>query len=110
MLPRGFKQIFLLIHAFSLSRFATAPSRREPELECRFDKPSSGRKGDRPAVEGACVITNKCFFNSRILPHPTSSDALSDERYLFVVVEVLFFFFFFATEKPKLPIFLPSSK
>ena len=50
-------------YAGSFSRLtATAPSQREPELKRRFDKPSSGRKGDRPAVEGACVITNKCFL------------------------------------------------
>ena len=30
---------YFLIHAFSLSRFATAPSRREPEFECLLDKP-----------------------------------------------------------------------
>ena len=30
---------YFLIHAFSLSRFAPAPSRREPEFECLLDKP-----------------------------------------------------------------------
>ena len=30
---------YFLIHAFSLSRFATAPSRREPEFEGLLDKP-----------------------------------------------------------------------
>ena len=39
ILPLYQKQIFLLIHAFSLSRFATAPSRSEPEFECLLDKP-----------------------------------------------------------------------
>ena len=50
---------YFLIHAFSLSRFATAPSRREPEFECLLDKP-------RPRGEVAALADGE-----GILPPPS---------------------------------------